>query len=265
MSRTVGAPADSDTIVPPAARTEAPIAAARCYAQAGRALPWCWAVAGVALALGMVLGLALAPQDFLQGDAYRIVFVHVPAAAMSMLLYAALALCALAALAARWVLPALAARALAPTGALMSFLALWTGSLWARPVRGLWWTWDARFVAEVLLLVLFVAVTVLQSAFGDPRRGDRAAARLALVTLLPLSLLPWWGQALGAGPKLHAMAALGATPAPPSSGSVRWGLALMGVAFLAWSMAAVLHRLRSILLERERGADWASALEEARR
>jgi heme exporter protein C len=250
-----------DTIASPAARDDAPTAAAHCYAWAGRALPWCWAVAGVALLLGMALGLALAPQDFLQGDAYRIVFVHVPAAAMSMLLYAALALCAIVALAGGRVLPALATRALAPTGALMSFLALWTGALWARPVRGLWWAWDARFVAELLLLALFVAMTVLHAAFDDPRRGERAAARLALVALLPLVLLPWWVQALGTGPSLHA---LGAAPAPPSDGAVRWGLALMTAAFVAWSMAAVLHRLRSILLEHERGADWARGLAEAR-
>ena len=256
--------AGSDAIVPPSARADAPLAAARCYAWAGHALPWCWAVAGVALLLGMALGLALAPQDFLQGDAYRIVFVHVPAAAMSMLLYAALVLCAIVALAGGQVLPALAARALAPTGALMSFLALWTGSLWARPVRGLWWAWDARFVAEVMLLALFVAVIVLHAAYDEPRRGDRAAARLALVALLPLVLLPWWVQALGTGPSLHAMAALGATPAPPSDAAVRWGVALMGVAFVAWSMAAVLHRLRSVLLERERGADWTRSLAEAR-
>lgn len=256
--------ARSDTIASPAARAEAPTAAARCYAWAGHALPWCWAVAGVALLLGMALGLALAPQDFLQGDAYRIVFVHVPAAAMSMLLYAALAPCAIVTLAGGLVLPALAARALAPTGALMSFLALWTGSLWARPVRGLWWAWDARFVAELLLLALFVAMIVLHAAFDDPRRGERAAARLALVALPPLALLPWWVQALGTGPSLHAMAALGATPAPPSDGAVRWGLALMTTAFVAWSMAAVLHRLRSILLENERGADWARSLAEGR-
>ena len=258
MPATMGA----DTV--PRVRSDASVGAV-CYVWAGRCLPWCGAVAGVAAAIGLVAGLVVAPQDFLQGDAYRIVFVHVPAVSMSMLLYAALVVCALGAALRPAGLAAMAARALAPSGALMTFLALWTGSLWARPVRGLWWVWDARFAAEMLLLAVFVAVVALQASGSDARRADRAGALLAIGALVPLALLPLWLPWLASGDALHGAAGLGASPPPPRAAAVRWGLVCMVTAFLAWTLAVVAHRLRSVLLEHEHEADWVRQLSEARR
>lgn len=255
MSRAMGVLVSRDE-GPHATAAPAEPLAARCHAGVNRVLPWCVATAVLAALAGSAIGLVLAPEDFLQGDAYRIVFVHAPAAAMSVALYTALAACAIAVLAGAHGLPAAVARAIAPSGALMTFLALWTGSLWARPVRGLWWDWDLRFIAEVLLLALFLAVIALNVALDAQRRADRAVAWLVIASAPIMLALPWWARALPIGPGLH----VGAAPPPPSDAPVRWALALMTAAFFAWTLAAVLHRLRTILIERERGADWVREL-----
>ncbi|MDH4060344.1 MAG: cytochrome c biogenesis protein [Aquincola sp.] len=230
-----------------------------CYVAAGRCMPWLWAAAALAATAGLAIGLAIAPDDATQGDGYRIVFFHAPAAMVSMLLYAMLAACALGALVRSTRMPALLVRAVAPTGALMAFLALWTGALWARATRGVWWAWDAGFVAGALSFALCLGVLALHATLDEPRRRDRAAALLAVMGGVGVATtvnLPW-------GASLHG----GATFDAPLSltGSHAWGLASMGVAFAAWSIAAVLHRLRSIVLERENGAEWVRHLPELAR
>ena len=231
------------------------------YPLAGRMLPWCWFAALLCGAAGLALGLLFAPADAQQGDAYRIVFIHVPAAWMSLLVYVAMAFWAGLGLLLDTHLPALMARALAPTGALMTFLALWTGALWGKPTWGAWWVWDARLTSEVLLLFLYVGFIALQAAMDDPQRADRAGALLALAGLVNVPVVhfsvQWWST-------LHQGPSVSLVRAPGMASVMLAGLLLTAVAFWAWCFAVVLHRLRTLILERESDAVWMQALPEAR-
>jgi heme exporter protein C len=227
------------------------------YALAGRLLPWCWAAAALFAVAGLVVGLGVAPTDFQQGDAYRIIFIHVPAAWMSMVIYLAMALWAGVGLVLNTRLSSMMATALAPTGALMTFLALWTGALWGKPTWGTWWVWDARLTSELILLFLYVGFMALQAASDDPRRADRAGAVLALVGVVNVPIIyfsvKWWNT-------LHQGASVNATRAPSMATVMFVGMMLMVAAFWAWSIAVALHRVRSIILERERDSDWVRRL-----
>jgi heme exporter protein C len=246
---------------PPAGRWMRYTAPNMFYALAGRLLPWFWGAALVFGVAGLAVGLLIAPSDFQQGDAYRIIFVHVPAAWMSMLIYVVMALWAGLGLVLNTRVSSMMARALAPTGALMTFLALWTGALWGKPTWGTWWVWDARLTSELLLLFLYLGFIALQAAIDDPRRADRAGAVVALVGVVNVPIIyfsvAWWNT-------MHQGASVNLTRAPSMAGTMLWGLLLMAAAFWACSIAAALHRARSIVLERERGSDWATRLQEAR-
>jgi heme exporter protein C len=230
------------------------------YRWAGRLLPWCWGAAAVFGIAGLGVGLLLAPTDFQQGDAYRIIFIHVPAAWMSMLIYLVMAFWAGLGLVLDTRLSSMLACALAPTGALMTFVALWTGALWGKPTWGTWWAWDARLTSELLLLFLYFGFMALQAAIDDPRRADRAGAVLALVGVVNVPVIyfsvRWWNT-------LHQGSTINATRAPSMANVMLAGLLLMVAAFWAWSIAAGLHRTRSIILERERDAQWVRHLPEA--
>ena len=235
-------------------------APANFYGLAGRLLPWCWGAALLFGAAGLVVGLLVAPSDFQQGDAYRIIFIHVPAAWMSMLIYLAMALWAGLGLVLNTRLSAMMATALAPTGALMTFIALWTGALWGKPTWGTWGVWDARLTSELLLLFLYFGFMALQAASDDPRRADRAGALLALVGVVNIPIIyfsvKWWNT-------LHQGATVSVTRAPSMATVMLVGMLLMVAAFWAWSIAVALHRVRSLILEREGDAEWAQRLPEA--
>lgn len=230
-----------------------------CYRLAGQLLPWLWTLAAVFGAAGLIIGLLVAPTDFQQGDAYRIIFVHVPAAWMSMLIYVAMAFWAALGLALNTRLSSMMASALAPTGALMTFLALWTGALWGRPTWGAWWVWDARLTSELLLLFLYVGFMALQASSDDPRRADRAGAVIAIVGVVNVPVIylsvRWWNT-------LHQGASVSVTQAPSMAAPMLTGMLLLTAAFWSWSAAAALHRLRSLILEREVGAEWVRQLPE---
>jgi heme exporter protein C len=225
------------------------------YGLAGRWLPWCWAVAaGFALA-GLVVGLLVAPTDFQQGDSYRIIFIHVPAAWMSMIIYVAMAFWAGLGLVLNTRLSAMFATALAPTGALMTFIALWTGSLWGKPTWGTWWVWDARLTSELLLLFLYIGFMALQAANDDPRRGDRAGALLALVGVVNVPIIYFsvqWCNTLHQGSSVNLSKSSMAE-------TMLWGMLLMAMCFWMYSIAVAFMRVRTIMLERERHTDWVKA------
>jgi heme exporter protein C len=208
------------------------------------------AVLGVA---GLYIGLFLAPTDFQQGDAYRIIFIHVPAAWMSMFIYVVMAFWAGVGLAFNTRLSSMMAHALAPTGALMTFIALWTGSLWGRPTWGTWWVWDARLTSELILLFLYVGYLSLAAAIDDPRRADKASAVLALVGVINVPIIyfsvQWWNT-------LHQGASVSMTRAPSMAGTMVAGMLVMVFAFWTYSIAAALMRIRCLILERERSAAW---------
>lgn len=224
------------------------------YALAGRMLPW-FGGAAVLLALaGLWLGLLVAPTDAQQGDAYRIIFVHVPAAWMSMVIYVVMAFWAGIGLAFNTRLSSMMACALAPTGALMTFLALWTGALWGKPTWGAWWVWDARLTSELILLFLYIGYMSLHAAIDDTRRADRAAAVLALVGVVNVPIIyfsvKWWNT-------LHQGASVSLSRAPSMASTMLAGMLLMALALWMYSIAVSLARLRVIILEREGDGAWA--------
>src|SRR5699024_5936356 len=148
---------------------------------------------------------------------------------------------------------AVLARSLAPTGALMTFLALWTGALWGKPTWGTWWVWDARLTSELLLLFLYAGFLALHGAIDDPRRADRAAALLALVGVINVPVIYfsviWWNT-------LHQGASVSLVRAPSMAMTMLAGMLIMTLAFWFYSIAVVLVRARQRVLARERHAAW---------
>ncbi len=232
----------------------------RFYPLAGQAIPW-FAIAAVLLtAAGLYIGFFVAPTDATQGEAYRIIFIHVPAAWMSMVLYLAMAFWAAVGLVFNARLASMLASAIAPTGALMTFLALWTGALWGKPTWGTWWVWDARLTSELILLFLYIGFLSLHAAIEDPRRADRAAALLAIVGVVNVPIIyfsvQWWNT-------LHQGASVSLTRAPSMATTMLTGMLIMALAFWAYCFAVVLARLRIVILEREAHAGWAREAMEA--
>lgn len=228
----------------------------RFYPLAGRVVPWCGALAAVLTVIGLYIGLLVAPVDAQQGDAYRIIFIHVPAAWMSMVIYLAMAFWAAMGLIFNARLGAMLATALAPSGALMTFIALWTGALWGKPTWGTWWVWDARLTSELVLLFLYIGFMSLHAAIDDPRRADRAAALLALVGAVNVPIIyfsvKWWNT-------LHQGASISFSKGVTIATPMLLGMLVMALAFWAYAIAIALARLRVVILEREQHAQWARA------
>jgi heme exporter protein C len=224
------------------------------YPLAGKMMPWFAALALLLTVAGLTIGLLLAPTDHQQGEAYRIIFVHVPAAWMSMIIYLALAFWAAIGLIFNTRLASMLALALAPTGACMTFLALWTGALWGKPTWGTWWVWDARLTSELILLFLYIGFMSLHAAIDDERRADRAAGLLALVGVVNVPIIyfsvKWWNT-------LHQGASVSLSKAPSMATTMLWGMLIIALAFWMYSIAVALARARIIILEREHGARWA--------
>ena len=231
------------------------------FGVAGRLIPWLMGAALLLAVAGLAIGLWIAPTDSQQGDAYRIIFVHVPAAWLSMVIYVAMAFWAGVGLVLNTRLSSMMASALAPTGALFTFLALWTGALWGRPTWGTYWVWDARLTSELILLFLYIGFIALQAAIDDPRRADRAGAVLALVGVVNVPIIyfsvQWWNT-------LHQGASVSLQSAPKMASVMLAGMLVMTLALWAYSAAAALLRLRAIVLERERHTGWVRAYVEPR-
>ncbi len=227
------------------------------YPLAGTVIPWFFAVAALLAACGVYIGFFAAPTDAQQGEAYRIIFIHVTSAWMSMFIYVVMACWAGIGLAFNTRLSSMLASALAPTGALMTFIALWTGALWGKPMWGAWWVWDARLTSELILLFLYLGFMSLQSAIDDPRRADKAGAVIALVGVVNVPIIyfsvQWWNT-------LHQGASVSLTRSPSMAATMLWGMLIMALAFWAYCIAVSLKRLRVIILERERSADWVKRM-----
>ncbi|MDA1118267.1 MAG: heme ABC transporter permease CcmC [Proteobacteria bacterium] len=215
---------------------------------AGKIARWSAVGAGLLAAAGLYVGFFVAPTDAQQGEAYRIIFIHVPAAWMSMFLYVVMAFWAGIGLAFNTRLSSMMASAIAPTGALFTFLALWTGALWGRPTWGAYWVWDARLTSELILLFLYLGFMALQAAIDEPRRADRAGALLAIVGVVNVPIIyysvTWWNT-------LHQGASVSLTRAPSMASTMLTGMLLMALAFWLYSIAASLARVRCIIKERE--------------
>ena len=227
------------------------------YALAGALIPWFAVLAIILTVVGLYMGFFVAPTDFRQGEAYRIIFVHVPAAWMSMWLYLCMAAYAAVGLIFNARLSSMMSAALAPTGALFTLLALWTGSLWGKPMWGTWWVWDARLTSELVLLFLYIGVMALTAAIDDVRRADRASGLLSLVGVVNVPIIyfsvKWWNT-------LHQGASISATAGSSMAATMLVAMLIMTVAFWLYSFAAVFMRVRCIILERERHGDWVGRL-----
>jgi heme exporter protein C len=226
------------------------------YPLAGKLIPWFAGLAMILATAGLYIGFFVAPTDFQQGEGYRIIFIHVPAAWMSMFIYIVMAFWSAIGLAWNTRLSFIMARALAPTGAMFAFVALWTGAFWGKPMWGAWWVWDARLTSELILFFLYVGYMALQAAIDDPRRADRAGALLNLVGVINVPIIyfsvKWWNT-------LHQGSSVSLTRAPSMARIMLWGMLIMALAAWMYTAAVALVRARSLVLERERQTEWARA------
>ena len=226
------------------------------YPLAGKMIPWFVLAAVIFIVIGLYTGFFLAPTDAQQGEAYRIIFIHVPAAWMSMFLYVVMAFWSGVGLVLNTRLSAMVAKALAPTGALFTFIALWTGSFWGKPTWGTWWVWDARLTSELVLLFLYIGFMALQAAIDEPRRADKAGAILALVGVVNVPIIyfsvQWWNT-------LHQGASVSLKGSSTMATTMLWGMLLMALGFWMYSIAVALARARCVMLERERHTEWVAA------
>src|SRR5918996_799307 len=221
------------------------------YPLAGKMIPWFAATSALLLAVGLYIGFFVAPTDFQQGDAYRIIYIHVPAAWMAMFLYVLMAIYAGIGWAFNARLASMMASAIAITGAMFTLLSLVTGALWGKPTWGTYWAWDARMTSTLILLFLYIGFISLQAAIDDPRRADRAGAVLALVGVINVPIIyfsvQWWNT-------LHQGATIRILQKPTIRGSMLAALLIMLAACWLYSVAVVLIRLRCIILERDQNA-----------
>ena len=210
-------------------------------------LPWAAGLAVGLTLLGLYLALVVAPPDYQQGEAYRIMFVHVPAAWMALMVYAMMAAASVLALVWRHPMAEVAARAAAPIGAAFTAIALLTGSLWGKPMWGTFWVWDARLTSVLILLFLYLGYIALHDAFDDPARGARAASILCLVGSVNLPIIKfsvdWWNT-------LHQPSSILRMEGPAIHASMLWPLLVMWLAFLCYFVAVHVLRTRAELAER---------------
>jgi heme exporter protein C len=231
------------------------------------ALPWCGWTAVAVLAVGLYWSLMVAPPDYQQGETVRIMYIHVPAAWMALSVYLFVAVASAVALVWRHPLAEIAARAAAPVGAAFTFICLVTGSLWGRPMWGIWWVWDARLTSVLILFFLYLGYIALVNAFDDPSRGGRAGSVLALVGVVNLPIIKfsvdWWNT-------LHQPASVVRMGGPRIDIAMLVPLLIMATGFSLLFLALLMLRMRTELNERKAmamrlNAGPASALEAERR
>lgn len=226
------------------------------YTMSGRWLPWLGGLALLLLGSGLVWGLAFAPADYQQGNSFRIIYVHVPAAFLAQSGYLMLAVAGLVSLVWRIKLADLALQAAAPVGAWMCFVALATGSIWGKPTWGTWWVWDARLTSMLILLFLYFGVIALGQAISNRDSAARACAVLALVGVVNIPIIKysvdWWNT-------LHQPATFSVVEKPAMPVEMWFPLLLMVLGFYCFFAWVVLLRMRLQLLRRDARSSWAKA------
>jgi heme exporter protein C len=218
---------------------------ARFMRMSAKVLPWCAGATALCLGVGLVLALFVSPPDYQQGEAVRIMYVHVPAAYMASLVYAVMAISSAVALIWRHPLADIAAQEAAPLGAGFTLICLVAGSLWGKPMWGTWWVWDARLTSVLVLFFLYLGYIALIHAFDDPSRGAKAGAVLALVGAIDLPIIKfsvdWWAT-------LHQRSSLFRLGGPSIAPSMLWPLLIMMVGFTLFFVTLLLVRMRSRLI-----------------
>jgi len=229
------------------------------YVMSGRMIPWFGWSCLLLIIVSLYYGLVKAPPDYQQGESYRIMFVHVPAAWMSMFVYMVMAISGGIGLIWRIKLSDIIASASAPIGAAFTLIALATGSLWGKPMWGAWWVWDARLTSELILLFLYLGFIALQASIEDPRNAARAGAVLALVGIVNIPIIhysvEWWST-------LHQGATVTKLDKPSIHIDMLIPLLLMAVAFKLYYVTSVLMRARAEILLREQNSRWVKEVVE---
>jgi heme exporter protein C len=223
------------------------------YRTAGLVRPWLFWPAVLLMIAGAFGGLVLAPEDYQQKDAFRIIYVHVPSASLSLMIYTVMAVSAGIGMIWRMKLAHAVAASCAPIGAWFTVATLVTGSIYGRPMWGTWWEWDPRLTSELILLFLYLGYMALRASFDDTQRADRASAILAIVGVVNVPIVKYsvvWWNSLHQGPSISKLAA------PSIEGSMLWPLLIMMLAFVLYFGAVLCDRLRGEILRRERNASW---------
>ena len=223
------------------------------YKLAGRLTPWFAWAAALLIAYGLVGGIVLAPPDYQQKDAFRIIYVHAPSAWLSLMIYTTMAVSAAIGLIWRMKVSHALAAACAPIGAWFTVAALGTGMLWGKPMWGAYWAWDPRLTAELVLLFLYMGYMGLRAGIEDTQRADRASAVLAIVGVINVPIVKysveWWNS-------LHQSASVMKLGKPDIVLEMLIPLLVMFVGFTLLFFALALVRLRAEILRRERAASW---------
>jgi heme exporter protein C len=227
------------------------------YRISGKLIPWIGAACALLLLYGLYGGLVLAPADYQQGDSFRIIYIHVPAAWMSLFIYVLMAVCGVITLVWRMKMAEVVLLASAPVGAAFTFLALVTGSIWGKPMWGTWWVWDGRLTSELILLFLYLGVIALHNAIEDRQTAAKAVAILAIVGVVNVPIIhysvEWWAT-LHQGPTITKL------DKPSIHVDMLIPLLVMAVAFKLYYVTAMLMRARVELLERERNSKWVKEM-----
>jgi heme exporter protein C len=227
------------------------------YRYAQLAAPWCLCIATGLLLIGMIWGLAFTPADAQQGEAFRIIYVHVPCAFLSLAIYAFMGFLAVLRLVWKIKLAGILLLLCAEVGALMTLLALLTGSIWGKPMWGAWWVWDARLTSELILFLLYAALLMTAQAYTQHQQADALLALLTLVGLVDLPIIHYsvfWWNTLHQGPTFTVLSK------PHIHASMLTPMLFMLSGLSVYVLGIVLTRLQSVLLWRERRAQWVSAL-----
>lgn len=223
------------------------------YRLAGKLTPWFGWSALILIVTALYGGLVLAPPDYQQGDAFRIIYMHAPSAWMSLFIYVTMAAAAAIGLIWRIKIAHAVAASSAPIGASFTFAALVTGMLWGKPMWGTPWVWDARLTSELILLFLYLGYMALRASIDDLQRADRASAVLAIVGVINVPIIHysvvWWNT-------LHQSASVTKMAAPSISASMLVPLLMMILGFNLYFFAVLLMRVRGEVLRRERSAEW---------
>jgi len=218
-----------------------------------RLLPWLHVICFFSLSIGLTGGLLFVPADYVQGDGFRIIYVHAPCAFLSLFIYTVMAGAAVTGIVWRIKLAFLVLRRSAPIGALFTFLALLTGSIWGKPMWGTWWLWDARLTSELILLFLYLGILLFQAAIAHKHHGERAVAILTLVGFIDIPIIHysvyWWNT-------LHQGATLNVFSKSAIDNSMLYPLLAMMIAFLAYYAAVLFMRLRYDLIMLDAKQHW---------
>lgn len=227
------------------------------YHFAGKLTPWFSYISAFLLTVGLVWALLFAPPDYQQGESFRIFYIHVPSAILSMSLYLAMAIAAFCGLVWQLKLADASTAALAPIGAVITLISLITGAAWGKPMWGTWWVWDARLTSQLILLFLYLGVIALHNAYDDKTSAGKAAGILALVGVINLPIIKysveWWNT-------LHQKATVSKIGAPSMSLDMYWPFVLcfLGFAFMVAAIACL--RFRTEILDRNSMRPWVKTL-----